>query len=86
VGHSASEASSRLRDAEDTGEIRMREGVRRSKAEAEEESREKVRTAVSRCTEETDAVRAELEVVKRKLEETARECDNAKRAVGSARG
>ena len=62
-------------------EIRLREAVRKSRAETEEEYREKMRTTERRALEEMDAVRAEMALLKRKLEETQRECDNAKRKV-----
>jgi hypothetical protein len=63
----------------DVFEIRSREVVRKTRAETEEEYREKIRSAERRMLEETDALRAEMALLKRKLEETQREADAAKR-------
>jgi regulator of replication initiation timing len=65
--------------AADVFDIRSREVVRKTRAETEEEYREKIRSAERRMLEETDALRAEMALLKRKLEETQREADAAKR-------
>jgi regulator of replication initiation timing len=70
-----------LCDGADVHEIRLREAVRKARTETEEEYREKIRTSERRSLEEADALRAEIALVKRKLEETQREADNAKRKI-----
>lgn len=65
----------------DVHEIRLREAVRKARADTEEEYREKVRTAERRSVEELDAARAEMAQLKRKLEEALREADSAKRKI-----
>lgn len=62
-------------------EIRLREAVRKARTEAEEESREKTRLVERRYIDEADALRAEMALLKRKLEETQREADNSKRKI-----
>jgi hypothetical protein len=62
-------------------EIRLREAVRKARTEAEEEAKEKQRVAERRHLEEGDAVRAELALLKRRLEEAQREADNSKRKI-----
>ena len=70
---------------EEAGEIRLREAVRRARADTEEEFREKVRLAERRGTEEVDQVRLEMAALKRRMEESARELENAKRKVNLSR-
>jgi hypothetical protein len=65
----------------DVHEIRLREAVRKARTEAEEEAKEKQRVAERRHLEEGDAVRAELALLKRRLEEAQREADNSKRKI-----
>lgn len=62
-------------------EIRLREAVRKARSDTEEEYREKIRVIERRSLEELDAVRAEMALLKRKLEETQREADNSKRKI-----
>lgn len=65
----------------DVHEIRLREAVRKARSDTEEEYREKIRVIERRSLEELDAVRAEMALLKRKLEETQREADNSKRKI-----
>ncbi len=51
------------------------------RTEADEELREKLRGADRRHLEEADALRAEMALLKRRLEETQREADNSKRKI-----
>lgn len=62
-------------------EIRLREALRKARTEAEEELREKTRLLERRHVEEADALRADMALLKRKLEETQREADISKRKI-----
>lgn len=60
-----SENNSKLRDVEDSNEIKSREIIRKTRLDTEDEYREKMRVQERRNQEENENIRVEMTLLKR---------------------
>lgn len=79
------EHSAKLRDVEESYELKLREAARKSKMETDEDWKEKQRVSERKHTEELESLRGETITLKRRLDDATREVENMKRKVSNSK-